>query len=64
MTRAKIRTFSQTAKFWNSENKEILAFHLLSREKNDRRANLHFKMITRTDPLISNEMNFNCRGAA
>ena len=39
MTRAKIRTFSQTAKFWNSEYKEMLAFHLLSREKIDQGVN-------------------------
>ena len=45
MTRAKIRTFSQTAKFWSSEYKEMLAFHLLSREKIDRRANFSRKYL-------------------
>ena len=40
-------------KFWNREYKEMLAFNLLSRDKIDRRANLHFKMITRTDPVIN-----------
>ena len=31
---------------------EMAAYHLLSRRKIDRRANLHFKMITRTDPSM------------
>jgi len=30
---ANIRVFHETTKFWNSENKEMPAFHLLSREK-------------------------------
>ena len=31
----------------------MAAFHLSSRNKIDRRANFHFKMITRTDPVIN-----------
>ncbi len=36
--------------FWSSEFKENFTFSLMSRDKIDRRANFHFKMITRTAP--------------
>ena len=48
-------------KFWNSEYKEMLAFHLLSRDKIDRRANFHFKMIIRTDPMITKTIESACK---